>query len=78
MFYTYVPRCADGKLYVGSAVDLRKRIERPRRGRVAATAHRLPVKLEYDKACRSELKARGRGKQLKSGFGRSYLRRRLE
>ncbi len=78
MFYTYVLRCRDGKLYVGSALDLRKRIAQHRAGRVRATAHRLPVKLEYYEACRSELKARLREEQLKTGFGRAYLKRRLE
>jgi hypothetical protein len=43
-----------------------------------ATAHRLPVTLEYYEACRSELKARLHEKQLKTGFGRAYLKRRLE
>jgi hypothetical protein len=38
---------------------------------------RLPVTLEYYEACRSELKARLREKQLKTGFGRAYLKRRL-
>src|SRR6266498_2615612 len=38
---------------------------------------RLPVTLEYYEACRSELKARLREKQLKTGFGRPYLKRRL-
>src|SRR5438067_13051237 len=78
MFYTYVLRCRDGKLYVGSALDLRKRIAQHRAGRVRATAHRLPVKLEYYEACRSELKARLRVVQLKTGFGRAYLKLRLE
>jgi len=77
MFYTYVLRCGDGQLYVGSAGDLRKRITQHRAGKVPATAHRLPVKLEYYEACRSEPKARLREKQLKTGFGRAYLRRRL-
>jgi putative endonuclease len=77
MFYTYVLKCGDGKLYVGSALDLRKRLEQHRAGRVPATAHRLPVKLEYYEACRSELKVRLREKQLKTGFGRAYLKRRL-
>ncbi len=78
MFYTYVLRCRDGKLYLGSALDLRKRIAQHRAGRVRATAHRLPVTLEYYEACRSELNARLREKQLKTGFGRAYLKRRLE
>ena len=77
MFYTYVLRCRDGDLYVGSAFDLRKRIAQHRAGRVRATAYRLPVILEYYEACRSELKAWLREKQLKNGFGRAYLKRRL-
>jgi putative endonuclease len=78
MFYAYVLRCRDGKLYVGSALDLRKRLAQHGAGKVRATAHRLPVTLEYYEACRSELKARLREKQLKTGFGRAYLKRRLE
>ena len=78
MFYTSVLRCRDGKLYVGSALDLRKRIAQHRAGRVRATAQRLPVTLEYYEACRSELKTRLREKQLKTGFGRAYLKRHLE
>jgi putative endonuclease len=78
MFYTYVLKCGDGQLYVGWATDLRKRFAQHRAGRVPATAHRLPVSLEYYEACRSELKARQREKQLKTGFGRAYLKRRLE
>jgi putative endonuclease len=77
MFYTYVLRCCDGQLYVGSALDLRKRMAQHRAGKVRATAYRLPVTLEYYEACRSELKARLREKQLKTGFGRAYLKRRL-
>ena len=78
MFYTYVLRCGDGDLYIGSAVDLRKRIAQHRAGRVPATAHRLPVTLEYYEACQSELSARRREKQLKTGFGGAYFKRRLE
>jgi putative endonuclease len=78
MFYTYVLRCGDGHLYVGSAANLRKRIAQHQAGKVPATAHRLPVRSEYYEACRCELNARLREKQLKTGFGRAYLRRRLE
>ncbi len=62
MFYTYVLRCDDGELYVGSAVDLGRRLAQHNAGRVPATAHRLPVRLEYYEACRSEPKARVREK----------------
>ena len=78
MFYTYVLRCDDGELYIGSAADLRKRLAQHSAGRVRATAHRLPVRLEYYEACHSEIRARLREKQLKTGFGRAYLKRRLD
>src|SRR5438552_18442434 len=78
MFYTYMLKCADDRLYIGWAADLRKRLVQHRAGRVRATAYRLPVRLGYYEACRSELKARLREKQLKTGFGRAYLKRRLE
>ena len=77
MFYTYVLRCRHGKLHVGSALDLHKRLAQHRAGRVRATAHRLLLTLEYYEACRSELKARLREKQLKTRFGPAYLKRRL-
>jgi putative endonuclease len=77
MFYTYVLKCSDGQLYIGSAADLRKRVVQHQASKVPATAHRVPVSLEYYEACRSELSARLREKQLKTGFGRAYLKRRL-
>ena len=78
MFYTYVLRCGDGNLYVGSTGDLKGRVAQHRAGQVPATAKRLPVTLEYYEACRSNMKAKMREKQLKTGFGRAYLKRRLE
>ena len=77
MFYTYVLQCGDGNLYIGSTGDLRRRIVEHQAGRVTATASRLPVRLEYYVACRSEKGARRREKQMKTGFGRAYLKRRL-
>jgi putative endonuclease len=75
--YTYVLSCADGKLYVGSTVDLKRRISQHEAGEVPATSYRLPVRLDYYEACRSEAGARLREKQLKTGFGRRYLVTRL-
>ena len=76
MYYTYVLRCGDGNLYVGSTGNLRRRIVEHQSARVPATSSRLPVTLEYE-ACRAEGSARVREKQLKTGFGRAYLKRRL-
>ena len=77
MFYTYVLRCGDGNLYIGSTGNLQRRVADHQAGRVTATASRLPVTLEYYEACRSDAMARLREKQLKTGFGRAYLKRRL-
>jgi putative endonuclease len=77
MFYTYALRCADGDFYVGSTINLRERFAQHEAGRVPATEHRRPVTFEYYEACRFEANTRRREKQLKTGFGRAYLKRRL-
>ena len=76
-FYTYVLLCADGKRYVGLTDDVGRRVEQHAAGRVPATAYRLPVELIYFEACRSRPAAADRERQLKTGFGRGYLNRRL-
>jgi putative endonuclease len=75
--YTYVLECGDGKLYMGSTIDLKRRIEEHLRGVVPATQYWLPVRLVYYEACRSEREARKRELQLKTGFGRRDLKSRL-
>ena len=76
-FYTYVLRCSDSKLYIGHTEDLRARLSQHKKGKVQATAYRLPVQLVYYEACLSLLLAKSRERQLKAGFGRAYLKRRL-
>ena len=76
-FYTYVLMCADGNLYIGSTTDLQRRLSQHEAAEVSATAHRSPVRLVYYEACRSEKAARLREKQLKTGYGRRYLKERL-
>ena len=75
--YTYVLRCCDGDIYVGSTLDLRRRVMEHEEGKVPATAHRRPLELIYYEGCRSEAGARLREKALKTGFGRRYLKTRL-
>ena len=75
--FTYVLRCHDGEWYVGLTDNLTRRMEQHAAGRVPATAHRLPVELIYYEACRSRTAAAEREQQLKTGFGRGYLKRRL-
>ena len=78
MFFTYVLKSKkDGKLYIGWSIDLKHRVERHNKGLVRATKDRLPMELIYYEACLSENNAIAREKQLKTGFGRAYLKRRL-
>jgi len=78
MYYTYVLKSLkDSKLYIGWTDDLRKRFENHNKGLVDSTKFRRPLELIYYEACLSKEKAIKREKQLKTGFGRAYLKRRL-
>jgi putative endonuclease len=78
MFYTYVLKSEkDGRLYIGWTKVLRNRFKEHKDGQVIATKNRLPMGLVYYEACLSEKRAIAREKQLKTGFGRAYLKRRL-
>ena len=78
MFYTYVLKSLkDDNLYIGWTDDLQHRYVMHSQGKVTATKYRLPLKLIYYEACLSKEKAIAREKQLKTGFGRAYLKRRL-
>ena len=78
MFYTYVLKSKkDGKLYVGFCEDLRRRVAEHQKGFVKATESRRPLELIYYEACRNKMDAITRERQLKTGFGRAYLKRRI-
>lgn len=78
MFYTYVLESQkDGNLYVGWTNNLNRRVKAHNEGLVEATKYRLPVELVYYEACLNKENAITREKQLKTGFGRAYLKRRL-
>ena len=79
MFYTYVLLSQfDHKLYIGWTKDLKHRFFEHEQGLVLSTKNRRPLKLIYYEACIDEQFAIAREKQLKSGFGRAYLKRRLK
>ena len=75
--YTYVLKLGDGSLYVGSTTDLARRMEQHKSGRGGRTTSLQPGELIYYEACRSLSEARKRERQLKTGYGRAYLKRRL-
>ena len=75
--YTYVLKCSDDGWYIGSTSNLQRRVAQHQAGECPNTRKRLPVELVYYEACRSLDAARNREKQLKTGFGRGYLKKRL-
>lgn len=79
MYYVYILLSEkDGKLYIGSAPDLRKRIEKHENGYVLATKHRRPLKLIYYEAYISSSDARHREIFLKGGKGHDELKIQLK
>lgn len=77
-YYTYVLKSeVDGKLYTGWTNNLIDRVKEHKLGLVESTKNRRPLQLIYYEACLSKTKAILREKQLKTGFGRAYLKRRL-
>lgn len=67
MTYTYILRCADGTLYIGSTTDLEKRLHQHNHAKAGAhyTKTRRPVELVYKEAHRTLGKARSREAELK-------------
>jgi putative endonuclease len=79
MFYTYVLLSElDQAFYIGFTNDLKKRFAEHNKGMVSSTKTRRPLKLVYYEACMSEKDALKREKYFKTGYGRRYLKNRLE
>ena len=83
MYYTYVLRCIDLKrdieeFYTGSSEDLPDRENDHKTKSVKTTKKFDRVELVYYEACLDKKDALLRKKQLKTGFGRGYIKRRIK
>ncbi|MBP9760178.1 MAG: GIY-YIG nuclease family protein [Candidatus Pacebacteria bacterium] len=78
MCYKVLQSQIDGNLYVGYTSDLKQRMLEHNEGRVNSTHARRPLDLIYYEACHHEKDAVAREKYFKTGFGRRFLRNRLE
>ena len=83
MYFTYVLRCFNTnrlrrKFYIGTTNDLRKRLRANKSGSTKTTKSFDKIDLVYSEACLDKTDAVRREKQLKTGFGRGYIKRRLE
>jgi putative endonuclease len=77
-YYTYVLwSTKDNKLYIGYSDNLRKRLIEHKNGKVLSTRSRKPLKLVYYEACLDKNLALKRERYFKTGFGRRYLKERL-
>jgi putative endonuclease len=79
MYYVYILHSKkDGKLYIGSTPDLKKRIEKHNNGYVLSTKNRRPLSLIYYESYINEDDAKHREIFLKGGKGHSELKIQLK
>lgn len=83
MYFVYVLHCTDTKrnqkkFYVGITEDIEARFDKHKGFSVKTTKNYDRIKLVYYEACLDKTDALRREKQLKTGFGRGYLNRRLK
>ena len=82
MFYTYILKCLDYKtnksiLYIGSTNDLKKRLILHKSKNTKTTKNFDKIELIYYEASLNKTDARKRELQLKTGFGRGYIKKRI-
>ncbi len=65
-------------MYIGYTEDLRKRLKQHKNGLVSATRHRRPIELIHYESFSDKKDAKIREKFLKSGFGRTQLKKALQ
>lgn len=83
MYYTYVLLCKDYKrdrvkFYIGSTNDLKSRINEHKTKSVETTKSFDKISLVYYECCVNKTDALKREHQLKTGFGRGYIKKRIE
>ena len=77
MYYVYILKCSDNRLYIGCSNDLKDRIKRHKNGDVSATKKRLPITLLNYFAFSNKYTAYNFEKYLKTGSGRAFINKHL-
>lgn len=79
MYYVYILLSEkDGRFYIGSTSDLKKRVEKHNKGFVLAAKNRRPVKIIYYEAYLVARDARRREIYLKGGKAHEELKIQLK
>ncbi|MFH1855374.1 MAG: GIY-YIG nuclease family protein [bacterium] len=74
-YFIYVLECSDGTNYIGQTQNLEKRIKQHELKLNHWTKSRLPIKLIYFEELVTREEAVTREQELKSGFGRKWIKR---
>jgi len=77
MYYVYILRCSNGKLYTGCTSDINERLARHNNGYVTSTQNIRPVNLITYTAFSEKHKAFEFEKYLKTGSGRALTSKHL-
>lgn len=78
-FFVYILQSlVDNNHYTGYTENLEKRIKRHNEGYVRSTRKRKPFKLIYFEEFNTKKEAQDRERYLKSGWGRKYLKAKLQ
>jgi len=78
-YYVYILLSEkDNKHYIGFTSNLEKRFADHNEGKVNSTSYRRPLKLVYFEASLNKYDVIKREKYFKTGFGRRFLKNRLE
>ncbi len=76
--YVYLLKCRDDSIYIGHSASLEQRLAEHQSGQVSWTRSRLPVHLLHTEVFATREQAVRREKQLKTGFGRKWIKRKFE
>jgi len=74
-FFIYVIKCSDDSFCIGQTDNIQRRFEEHRQGKVEWTACRQPLQIIHYEELDSREAAVAREKELKTGFGREWLKR---
>ncbi|MBI3850445.1 MAG: DUF1156 domain-containing protein [Verrucomicrobia bacterium] len=74
-FFIYVIKCSDDSFYIGQTDNVPRRFEEHNQGKVEWTSSRRPLQVIHYEEFDSREEAVTREKELKTGFGRQWLKR---
>lgn len=78
MYYLYILKLIDNKIYTGSTKNLRSRVTEHKKGKVKSTKNKRPIKLIHYEAYILKSDATRRERFLKSTEGKRLLRQQIK